>query len=64
MLKRDGGLCQCCLAIGRITAAREVDHMNAKAKGGSDDMDNLQAICVSCHRRKTAGDKQGAGIGG
>jgi 5-methylcytosine-specific restriction enzyme A len=31
-----------------------VDHITSKAKGGSDDLENLQAICDDCHKAKTA----------
>ena len=37
--------------------ASEVDHIVSKAMGGTDDMENLQAICGgpgSCHELKTA----------
>lgn len=54
VLLRDKGLCQPCLRKGRVTAAREVDHIKPKASGGTDDADNLQAICLPCHRTKTA----------
>lgn len=54
ILKRDGGLCQPCEREGRITLAREVDHVVNKASGGDDSDGNLQAICTSCHREKTA----------
>ena len=37
-----------------MTAAKEVDHILAKANGGTDDPNNLQSICVACHREKTA----------
>ena len=53
ILKRDGYLCQTCLANGRPTKAEQVDHIKAKAKGGTDDDDNLQAICQDCHQAKT-----------
>jgi 5-methylcytosine-specific restriction protein A len=39
---------------GRTTSATEVDHITPKAKGGTDDDDNLQAICADHHREKTA----------
>ncbi len=54
VLARDCGLCQPCLRAGRVTAAREVDHVLSKAQGGDDDMGNLQSICVECHQRKTS----------
>ena len=56
-LKRDCYLCQPCLKAGRITEAREVDHVKPKAKGGSDDLTNLQSICRECHAAKTAQDE-------
>lgn len=54
VLLRDKGLCQPCLEAGRVTAAREVDHIKAKARGGTDELINLQAICPACHAKKTA----------
>jgi 5-methylcytosine-specific restriction protein A len=55
ILKRDGYLCQCseCKRCNRVRVADEVDHIVPKAKGGSDDDDNLRAINASCHKRKT-----------
>lgn len=53
VLKRDDYLCKVCLAKGRITAATQVDHIKQKAKGGTDDLDNLQSICDPCHADKT-----------
>jgi 5-methylcytosine-specific restriction protein A len=52
-MARDKGLCQPCLKDGRVTAAHAVDHIMSKAKGGTDDLDNLQAICRACHLDKT-----------
>lgn len=57
ILGRDGGLCQVCAREGKVTLATQVDHIKPKAKGGSDDPDNLQAICVPCHEAKTAADE-------
>lgn len=61
VLRRDNGLCQCTECQGgklKLTLATEVDHIIPKAKGGTDDMDNLQAINTECHKRKTA-EEQG-----
>ena len=53
VLQRDGHLCQPCKAKGRPTPATQVDHIMPKAKGGTEDDDNLQAICCDCHDAKT-----------
>ena len=31
----------------------EVDHINELRYGGNNEIDNLQALCPNCHRRKT-----------
>lgn len=56
ILARDMHLCQPCLTTGRPTEAEEVDHILPKAKGGTDDDENLQAICHDCHVVKTAAE--------
>jgi len=59
ILARDGGLCCPCRRIGRVTLGREVDHTVPKARGGTDDDDNLQTICRPCHKAKTAAEARG-----
>lgn len=53
VLIKQNGLCQPCFALNKITAASEVDHIVAKSAGGTDKLDNLQAICKNCHKAKT-----------
>lgn len=53
VMHRDNYLCQVCLADGIYTTASEVDHIKPKSDGGTDEIDNLQAICKSCHQEKT-----------
>lgn len=53
ILKRDNGICQICLASGRTTLAKHVDHRTPKADGGTDAEENLQSLCVACHDEKT-----------
>lgn len=56
VLKRDQHLCQPCHIEGRLTVANQVDHIIPKARGGTDDPTNLQAICGWCHKKKTANE--------
>ena len=53
VLQRDNRLCQPCLRKSRVTPAAAVDHILAKAKGGTDELENLEAICRPCHLDKT-----------
>lgn len=41
-----------CMGCGAL--ATDVDHIIPKARGGSDEVSNLQALCHACHARKTA----------
>lgn len=47
-------LCRECWVHGRVTEATQVDHIVPLAEGGTNDPDNLQSLCHSCHSRKTA----------
>jgi len=57
VMRRDHGLCQVCANAKRVMIAQEVDHIIPKAKGGTDDIGNLQAICRKCHALKTLIDE-------
>ena len=46
-------LCVACLRGGTVRAADEVDHIKPLHQGGTDERDNLQALCSDCHARKT-----------
>lgn len=43
-----------CKAQGTLVRATVVDHIKPLARGGTHDKGNLQALCVTCHNRKTA----------
>lgn len=60
IIARDNAMCQPCLRQGRVTPFAEVDHIKPKARGGPDDNDNLQCICIDCHRAKTTAEGHGA----
>lgn len=49
-------LCRMCEENGLTTPGAEMDHIVPLHKGGNNDDDNLQMLCVECHRRKTAND--------
>jgi 5-methylcytosine-specific restriction enzyme A len=56
-------LCRACQDGGRITEAREVDHI-VPLKLAPDrkyDETNLQALCTPCHSAKTASEDGGFG---
>jgi 5-methylcytosine-specific restriction endonuclease McrA len=54
--ERDGWICQLCYEpIDRAAKgprSLEVDHRTARSRGGSDDLENLQAAHMSCNRSK------------
>lgn len=56
ILERDSGLCVLCRAAGRVEAAHEVDHRVPVNEGGTDHPDNLQSLCIPCHKTKTAAE--------
>jgi hypothetical protein len=39
-------------ATGVLVAAKTVDHIKAKAHGGTDDDSNLESLCWPCHKTK------------
>lgn len=53
---RDKYTCQVCRVV---TIDLECDHIVNLAAGGSEGDSNLQAICVPCHKLKTAKESRG-----
>lgn len=51
-------LCEACNARGRIRAAQEVDHIVPLSDGGTNDAENLQSLCKSCHSKKTRAENE------
>ncbi|MEZ4714287.1 MAG: HNH endonuclease signature motif containing protein [Caldilineaceae bacterium] len=64
MFLRAHPVCVSCAAQGMTTEATEVDHIVRKADGGADAWENLQALCKSCHSKKTATEGRGVEIPG
>jgi 5-methylcytosine-specific restriction protein A len=68
VLERDGYICQArvlfTLGGRRIDGpcardATHVDHVVPKSAGGTDELDNLRALCPQHHAKKTAQEGQG-----
>jgi len=54
---RQNGRCAICnikLRVGQY----EIDHIQALIHGGTNNTDNLRAICTDCHKDKTRSDVQ------
>lgn len=50
---RANPLCVMCEVAGLVVPATDVHHVIAKRDGGTDEENNLQALCHSCHSRIT-----------
>lgn len=59
--ERDNGLCQACLALGKVSIGREVDHKVPLWDQGSDEDDNKWLLCIPCHEAKTAAEAKRRG---
>jgi 5-methylcytosine-specific restriction protein A len=62
VIERAKGLCEKCMAEGRVAMGRDVDHKTPKAQAKklrwsdakTDHPSNLWYLCVPCHKAKTA----------
>ncbi len=63
VLGRDGYKCQSCGANLMGKKQAHVDHIVPLARGGTNDIDNLQTLCASCHSTKTVKEDGGFGHG-
>lgn len=48
VLKRDNYTCQKCGSIENLT----IDHIKPLSKGGNNDLENLQTLCLECNQKK------------
>lgn len=62
VFERDQYTCQVCGRVGQPSEL-EADHIINVARGGTDDMENLQTICIPCHEPKTLAESQEAMYG-
>ena len=46
--------CKCCLKAKKY----DIDHVRPLANGGTNQIDNLQALCKACHQDKTANENE------
>ncbi len=61
VLDRDGYTCQSCGAKAPDVTL-QVDHIKAVSKGGTNQVENLRAICVACNLGKSDADMQVAKV--
>ena len=54
IMEREGHVCRLC----QSAFATEVDHVVPIEDGGTDEADNLQALCHACHAAKTASENK------
>lgn len=52
VFNRDNHQCQSC-GKNRLETKLSIDHIIPLAKGGSNDISNLQTLCFQCNREKT-----------
>lgn len=45
-----------CQKCDKLTPELEADHIIPLCLGGKDDESNMQALCIDCHREKSAGE--------
>lgn len=61
VLERAAGVCECCNKLAPFKKSKdkspylEVHHIIFLAKGGDDTVENAEALCPNCHRRKHYG---------
>jgi len=55
-------LCVHCEVKDKITLAQELDHRIPLDFGGLDEEDNLQGLCIECHKVKSAGEASGDAV--
>lgn len=57
ILKRDSNECQMRIPGVCVMVATETDHIIPDYLGGSDEDENLRAVCKPCHAQKTKAEK-------
>lgn len=54
ILRRDRWTCQSCGTVDKSGRTLQIDHLVPWQHGGPATEANLRALCIPCHRRKTA----------
>jgi len=54
IIKSQNGVCKCCK---KESNKFQIDHIRPLANGGTNDINNLQALCLGCHREKCMEEK-------
>ena len=59
LLKTQNSKCKMCNEI--LSKSYEIDHIRPLSNGGTNEKENLQALCVSCHKEKSPFEKERGG---
>ena len=49
---------KCAICDEKLQRKYEVDHIKPLASGGTNDIDNIQLLCKSCHKEKSQREKE------
>jgi hypothetical protein len=55
IIQEQNGVCMDCR---KVHEKYQIDHIKPLITGGTNERDNLQALCISCHRDKTVSEKE------
>lgn len=56
-LARDSWTCRGCGVVDRSGRSLQADHIIPLSLGGTNDLENMQALCVSCHSQKSKAEQ-------
>jgi 5-methylcytosine-specific restriction protein A len=49
---------KCAICDEKLQRKYELDHIKPLASGGTNDIDNIQLLCKSCHKEKSQREKE------
>ena len=59
-LAGDSWTCRWCGVVDRSGRSLQADHITPLSLGGTNDLENMQALCISCHLKKSKAEQAAA----